>query len=74
MPQPPPSTASTLPDASAAGAPTEAQAQAKTRSILTIVFVACLIAIAGSLISILCTTIAAWLTGSGYAVTPGGRF
>jgi hypothetical protein len=72
MPQPPASTASTLPDASAAGAPTEAQA--KTRSILTIVLVACLIAIAGSLISILCTTIAAWLTGSGYVVTPGGRF
>jgi hypothetical protein len=35
---------------------------------------ACLIAIAGSLVSILCTAISAWLTGSGYVVTPGGRF
>jgi hypothetical protein len=72
MPQPSANTVSTLPGASAAGAPTEPPA--KTRSILTIVLIACLIAIAGSLISILCTTIAAWLTGSGYVVTPGGRF
>jgi hypothetical protein len=69
MPQRPANIVSTLPEASAAGDP-----PAKTRSILTIVLVACLIAIAGSLISILCTTIAAWLTGSGYVVTPGGRF
>jgi hypothetical protein len=41
--------------------------------ILRIVLIACLIAIGGSLISILCTTIAAWLTGSGYVVAPGGR-
>jgi hypothetical protein len=71
MPQPPASTVSTLPGASAGGAATE---PARTRSIMTIVLIACLIAIAGSLISILCTTIAAWLTGSGYVVTPGGRF
>jgi hypothetical protein len=72
MPQPPASTTSTLPDASAPGAPTEAQA--KTRSTLTIVLIACLIAIAGSVISILCSAISAWLTGSGYVVAPGGRF
>jgi hypothetical protein len=46
----------------------------KRGSILTIVLVACLIAIAGSLISIFCTAVAAWLTGSGYVVTPGRPF
>ena len=72
MPQPPASTVRTLPGTSAAGAVTEPRA--KTRPIMTILLVACLIAIAGSLISILCTAIAAWLTGSGYAVTPGRPF
>jgi len=45
-----------------------------SRPIFTIVLLTFLIAIAGSLISILCTAIAAWLTGSGYVVTPGGGF
>ncbi|PYR25797.1 MAG: hypothetical protein DMF92_19885 [Acidobacteria bacterium] len=72
MPQPPAGIVSPLPTASTGGAVTEPRA--KARSIRTIVLVACLIAIAGSLISILCTAIAAWLTGSGYVVTPGGRF
>ena len=71
MPRPPESTAGTLPGASAGSVATE---PARTRSIVGIVLIACLIAIAGSLISILCTTIAAWLTGSGYVVAPGGRF
>jgi hypothetical protein len=71
MPRPPASPASNLPSASAGRVVTE---PAKARSILAIVLIACLIAIAGSLISILCTTIAAWLTGSGYVVAPGGRF
>ena len=43
-------------------------------SILTIVLIACVIVIAGSLLSILCTAVAAWLTGSGYVVTPGRPF
>jgi len=72
MPQPPANAIGTVPGASAGGAATEPRA--KRRSILTIVLMACLIAIAGSLVSILCTAISAWLTGSGYVVTPGGRF
>jgi hypothetical protein len=69
MPEPA-NAVSTLPGASAGGAATEPRAKRR----LTIVLVACLIAIAGSLVSILCTAISAWLTGSGYVVTPGGRF
>jgi hypothetical protein len=63
---------STPPGAWAGGAVTEPPA--RTRSILTIVLIACLILVAGSLISILCTAIAEWLTGSGYVVTPGRPF
>ena len=71
MPQSPASTVRTLPGGSAAEAVTEPPA--KTRS-MTIVLIACLLVVAGSLISILCFAVAKWLTGSGYAVTPGGPF
>jgi hypothetical protein len=44
------------------------------RSIAAMAILACAIAVAGCLMSILCTAISAWLTGSGYVVTPGGAF
>jgi len=72
MPQPPAGTVSTLPDVLPVRAVTEPPV--KTRSILTIVLIASAIVIAGSLISIVCTAIAAWLTGSGYVVAPGRPF
>ena len=63
---------SVLAGASAGGVVTKPPA--KTRSIMTIVLIACLITIAGCLFSILCTAVAAWLTGAGYVVAPGGAF
>lgn len=72
MSQPPANTVGTLPGASADGAVTGPPA--KTRSIMAIVLIACLIALAGSAISILCTAVSAWLTGSGYVVDPGHPF
>ena len=44
------------------------------RSIAEVALLAFALAIGGSLMSILCTAVSAWLTGSGYVVTPGGAF
>jgi hypothetical protein len=45
-----------------------------TGSTWKILLAACLLAGAGCLMSIVCTAISWWLTGSGYVVTPGGAF